>query len=115
MDIFPKNTWIVVAIAWVLLGLAFTCSDEDITLLHGLCFVFMQVLQLGANLNAEAKSTKLLFINISFFAYLIFTYYTCDLTARMTSGPPGNPIKSLNDVLNLGYQVLCGREVKCPI
>jgi hypothetical protein len=37
---------------------------------------------------------------------IIFTYYTSDLTARMTSGPPSTPIRSFQDVLERKYKVI---------
>ena len=38
--------------------------------------------------------------------YLIFAYYVSDLTAAMTAKPPGNPVKSFNDVIQEDYKIL---------
>ena len=38
--------------------------------------------------------------------YLIFSYYSADLTARMTLGPPQPSIKSFDDVIKYGYNVM---------
>ena len=37
---------------------------------------------------------------------LMFIYYTTDITAKMTSGPPGIPIRSFDDVIEHGYRVI---------
>ena len=41
--------------------------------------------------------------------YLLFAYFSCDLTARMTTGPMELDIKSFEDAIALGYTVLVQR------
>ena len=37
--------------------------------------------------------------------FLLFAMYTCDLTARMTTGPKELPIRSFEDILRSDYRV----------
>ena len=111
LEIFPKVTWIVICMQALLLILAFsvvlclTKSEYSNPVLQGFAVVFLQLMQLDCTLTPQQLSTKTLFMTCSFFAYLIFTFYTCDLTARMTSGSADSPIGSFQDVLDRGYQV----------
>ncbi len=56
------------------------------------------VMQLSYDICARTLSSKILFLATALMAYLIYTYYTSDLTARMTSGPPPTSIR-----LNIVY------------
>ncbi len=51
-------------------------------------------------------STRIAFFTSALFAYMIFSYYTCDLTARMTASPPDVPIRGFEDVILNDYRVL---------
>ncbi len=64
------------------------------------------MLQIGQSVQPHNASSRLLFLVTALFAFLTFTYYTCDLTARMTSGPTPLQIRSFEDVLALGYRVI---------
>ena len=106
VDIFPASVWIFLAALCLTLGTALAAIEE--TRLHplqGLIFVARQTLQLGSDLTLRTKSGRILFMITSMFAYITFAYYTCDLTARMTLGPPENMIRSMADIIPLGYQV----------
>jgi hypothetical protein len=64
------------------------------------------LMQLDYGVVIRSLSAKILFLISGLSTYLIFTYYTSDLTARMTSGPPPVSIGSFQDVLNSGYKVM---------
>ena len=53
-------------------------------------------------------SFKLLSLTASFLTLLIFTYYTTDITAEMTSGPSEIPIRTFEDVVHHDYKVVTG-------
>ena len=46
------------------------------------------VLQMGEDPNMLSYAGRILYMAAQFFAFMIWTYYTCDLTANMTAGPP---------------------------
>ncbi len=103
-DIFPAEMWL----SCLGIGLALVLSWQLLLkeLFNPITFVDLQMLQIGSIINCSNTSANMLFCVTSAFAYLIFTYYTCDLTARMTSGSPDNPIRSFQDVIDRGYQVV---------
>ena len=66
----------------------------------GVKTVFMFTLQLGSHPPGDRMSKRLLFMTASLLTFLIFVYYTSDVTAQMTfTRPATNPINSFNDVL----------------
>ncbi len=99
VDIFPVRTWLVCAAMIAALAVGFYlisrsgCYDfgdsEDFTLFDSVAMNGLMVLQIDyAAIALRSLSSKVLFMFAAFMSYLVFTYYTCDLTARMTSGPP---------------------------
>ncbi len=106
-EIFPIHVWIIIVSIVILLAIVFYAISttgmnvfhaqddfEKFTLLNSLAVNGLLVLQISYSIVLTSFSSKALFMFSSFLAYLIFTYYTCDLTARMTSGPP--PFQSSN-------------------
>ncbi len=118
MDIFPIIIWLIISGFIIVLGLGLVLlqvlgvnqfhkpkDPEMFSVLNGLAAGALQVLQIGYNLCLESQSAKILFLALSFMSYLIFAYYTCDLTARMTSRPPSVAIRSFHDVIAGEYMV----------
>jgi hypothetical protein len=66
----------------------------------------MLLMQMSSPIEAKTLASRILLFLSASSAYLIFSYYTCDLTARMTMGPTQSPIHSFRDVLDLDYTVL---------
>ena len=57
-------------------------------------------IQLGRHPLGQTMSKKVLYLTISLLTFLIFVYYTTDITATMTTtAPEENPINSFSDVL----------------
>ena len=54
-------------------------------------------------------SSRILYLAISASTLVLFAYYTCDMTSRLT-GPPVMPIKSFDDVKKYGYRVIINPE-----
>ena len=52
----------------------------------------------------QASKAVLMASSVTF--SLVFIHYTCDLTARMTSTPPGIGLKSFQDVKDRGYELV---------
>ncbi len=61
-------------------------------------------------MSARQTSTKILCVVSGLCCYLLYTFYTCDLTARMTSTPPKAAIRSFYDVLKHDYKVIVRRD-----
>ena len=120
VDIFSPAIWGICCTLLTGLGVAFFCIErsglhnfhdssdsEKFTLLNALSLPFLFSLQLSyGNLNTPGLSARTLSLTLSFISYLMFSYYTCDLTSRMTSGSVPEAIISFQDVLDKDYRVL---------
>ncbi len=119
LDIFPIEIWICVAVMTAMNALGFLAMEntrtnnfhrpqdsENFNMFNSLSVCILELLQIGYNVIIASASSKVLFLVMSLFGYLIFTYYTCDLTARMTSGPPKSTVRSFQDVLDNDYHVI---------
>ena len=62
-------------------------------------------LQLGSNLSMRGHAAKAVLLVSAIGLNLVFIYYTCDLTAKMTSSPSKIDISSFQDIKDLGYKV----------
>ena len=62
-------------------------------------------LQLGSDLSVRGHAARTVLLASAVGLNLIFFYYTCDLTAKMTSAPSKLDINSFQDVKDLGYKV----------
>ena len=65
---------------------------------------FLFIIQLGEN-NVKNLGKRMLTFTTSLLTLLMFVYYTTDITAIMTSGPPGIPIRNFEDVIHHQYTV----------
>jgi ABC-type amino acid transport substrate-binding protein len=119
LEIFPPETWSVCAAMLFGIALGFLIinnsgenllhrSDdpEAFSLFNSVALSMLLLMQLDYGVVIRSLSAKILFLISGLSTYLIFTYYTSDLTARMTSGPPPVSIGSFQDVLNSGYKVM---------
>ena len=71
-----------------------------------LAIVFLYTIQMGSHTNSKKLAPRLLTLTLSILTLLLFAFFTTDLTAEMTSGPPDIPISSFEDVILLGYKVV---------
>ena len=72
----------------------------------GIALVFLYSIQMGSHTRTKTYATRLLTLVISMLTFLTFVYYTTDITAKMTSGPPNHPVENFEDVLYHGYNVI---------
>jgi hypothetical protein len=77
-------------------------DSEEFGLLNGFALVVLLLLQIGYDVSASSASAKILILVSSALTWLLFSYYTCDLTARMTSGPPKLSIRNFQHVMDQG-------------
>ena len=61
-------------------------------------------LQLGYEITLKRRASRALLLSSAVALNLIFIYFSCDLTARMTSAPPKISITSFDDVKEQGEQ-----------
>jgi ABC-type amino acid transport substrate-binding protein len=119
MDIFPNRAWFVCGLMLLLISAGFVIIEktgmnnfhrfsdsESFTMLNSAALSALLLFQLSYNVLIKSKSAMILLLLSSLATYIIFSYYTCDLTARMTSGPPDVPIRSFQDVLDRKYEVV---------
>ena len=80
-----------------------------------LALVCLFTIQMGSHVNSKQLAPRLLTLTISFLTLLMFVYYTTDITAEMTSGPPGIPIRTFQDVIYHNYRVVGGSSFSMHI
>ena len=113
VDIFPRHVWALQAASLLTLALGFFLvrvsrvnrfhpqdDPENFGLLNSVALVATMIMQLTYEVGVRSGSARVLFYVTSISAYLMFAYYTCDLTARMTSGPAQVPIRSFQGLIN---------------
>ena len=66
---------------------------------------YLFTLQSGDHPNVKLIGMKMLTLTASFLTLVIFIYYNGDITAEMTSGSSGIPIRNFGDVIRFGYSV----------
>ena len=73
---------------------------------QGFALMTRLTLQLEYKIRMNRTAAKVVLLVSAVALNLIFIYYSCDLTAKMTSAPQKIDISSFEDVKNLGYQVI---------
>ena len=82
-------------------------KDYELNSAHaGFAVVFLFAIQMGSHTNSKQLATRLLTLTASYMTFMLFAYYTTDITADMTSGPPGIPIRTFEDVIQHEYKVI---------
>jgi hypothetical protein len=119
MDIFPNETWFVLACMMMATCLGFfvinktgvnrfhkSYESEKFGIENSLALSILMLWQLSYDVVIDKISAKVLFFIAGMTTHVVYAYYTSDLTARMTSGPPSNSIRSFNDVIEKDYKVI---------
>jgi hypothetical protein len=119
VDIFPNTTWFLCGAMLLVISAGFVIIEktgmnkfhsfsdsESFAILNSVALSALLLFQLTYNIFIRSKSAMILFLLSSLATYIIFSFYTCDLTARMTSGPSDIPIRSFQDVLDRKYKVV---------
>ena len=65
-----------------------------------------QFIQIPFNIRVDKVSSRVAIIVFAMNSYILFTYYTCNLTAAMTSTAPSSGIESFEDAISSGYKVV---------
>ena len=106
VDIFPAPVWAlcslyILASCFIFPFAGFKPSSNALQSL-------MKSISNRAGFHPRA-TTKAVELTFGLGIYLLFSYFSCDLTARMTTGPMELDIKSFEDAVALGYTVLVQR------
>ncbi len=102
LGIFPRASWALVAATLVLIAAALAAiRGGDFFECAGAAFLLL--LQLNPDSLSTTSSTllpsRILFVSASIGCYLLFIYYTSDLTSLMTATSGGHAVKSFRDVI----------------
>ena len=84
-DIFPMETWLVAGGMMLVVSGGFYLTQIHLksSPFVGLAATYLLLLQIESDVVVTSRlSAKVVFLFASFMTYLIYTYYTCDLTAR---------------------------------
>ena len=82
-------------------------SHSDVFgLLQSVAFSMYFYMQLTYRSSVESTAGRLAFISSSMCAYVLFSYWTADLTAGMTTGPRSVPIRNFQDIIDNDYKVI---------
>lgn len=73
--------------------------------LNGFVLMFQLLLQLGTGYRVRSVGLRFLFMTVSAFTIVIFSFYTADLTSSMTIRPRPDQIRSFGDIANSPYNV----------
>ena len=119
MDIFPNIIWAICGIMLFTIAVSFTVinasgvnrlhyptDSEQFDIINGIGVTMLFFLQLSYNVCTKSLSSRILFLLTGMGTYVIFSYYTADLTARMTSGPGKSAIKSFSDAFEGEYTII---------
>ena len=122
MKIFTHEAWTVCLLLIILSSLAFlllenvgmanfhgTNDSEEFTSSNSLALSLGMLIQKSYTIEMCKISSRILYLAISASTLILFAYYTCDMTSRLTE-PSSHPIKSFDDVIKYGYKVFVYSE-----
>ena len=104
MNIFPVAAWAVLISSIIVSAIFFSKANEG-PMSQGFVMMLRLLMQLGYETPMRHKASKIVLMTSAVTYYLVFAYFTCDLTAKMTSKPAPLNINSFQDVIDQGYKV----------
>ena len=82
-------------------------SHSDVFgLLQSGAFSMFFYMQLTYRASVDSTAGRIAFISASMCTYILFSYWTADLTAGMTTGPRDVPIRNFQDIIDNGFSVI---------
>ena len=115
LEIFGVYQWLIfiaLLVSFIIINTLFNMSPESSqtsrlsSALNATMTAFMFVIQMGDHSKVKSPGKRILTLTTSMLALLMFVYYTTDIIAKMTSGPPSIHVKSFEDVIQNGYKVI---------
>ena len=83
------------------------CDQYELnTLSSYVALVYLYTIQMGSHTNADQAATRIITLTLSLLAFMMFVFYTTDITAEMTSGPPKIPVRTFDDIIHHDYKVV---------
>ena len=76
------------------------------TVLSNISFVYLCAIQMGSHMSTKQAAIRIMTITTSFMTFIIYAYYSSEITAKMTSGPSQFPVRTFKDVIKEGYSVV---------
>ena len=115
LEIFMPGAWVLVCLSFAsmfctiyamgLVNYKLPSNFLDKVLLS-MAATCRQFIQIPNNLRVDNVSSRMVIIVFALNSYILFTYYTCNLTAAMTSTAPNSGIASFEDAISSGYKVV---------
>ena len=114
-EIFMPQAWFMVGISFASMSFIFyflglmNKTQHAITVgevLSSIADSGRQLIQLPPNRIFTHVGTRMTLLVFALHSYVLFTYYTCNLTAAMTTTTPSTGILSFEDAKRNGYKVL---------
>ena len=84
-------------------------DSEEFTMSNSLALSLGLLIQNSYAVETSKVSSRIMYLAVSASTLVLFAYYTCDMTSRLT-GPAAMPIKSFADVKKYGYRVIITGE-----
>ena len=120
LEVFELPQWIIFFSFLMLISMALPIalritreimndsSKDDDSAIDALGMVYMFTIQQGSHTDRTNLSIRIMSMTLSLVTLLAFIYYGNDITAKMTTGPPPNPIKGatihdMNNILGFFY------------
>ena len=119
IDIFHVNVWILIAITFLVIAAAFyaiaICGNnrfhelidsEEFGFLNSVALSVLLLIQLSYHVIVKSLPARIIYLVGSLVAYVLFSYYECDLTAQMTVVGVRDDLRNFQDVVDQGYKVV---------
>ena len=68
--------------------------------------VYLYTIQMGSHTTADKTAARIVSLTLSVLAFVMFAFYTTNITAEMTSGPPTIPVRNFDDIIRHDYKVI---------
>ena len=117
IHIFHVVSWGVIAVFVFLMSLGFVLirkydldkfhdDSEEFTVINSIGVVTSALLQKSYPLTINALSSKIIFMTLYLSSFLLFAFYTADLTAMMTTSSPPNEVNTFETIIGDGYKIV---------
>ena len=110
VEVFRPREWIIFFILLLILVMFMTIHSRspDVTnaLMNAMGTAYLFLIQLGSHSNINGLRPRFLTLTTSMLTFVMFVYYSTDITSKMTSGQSDIPIWSFEDVIHYDYKVI---------
>ena len=119
VNIFHLSSWSCLIATIICIAVAFTIiritgveifhdhnDSERFGFLNAISLNLQLLIQKDYQITKESSSTKFLFLTFCLTSFLLFSFYSADLTSLMASGSSPSFIKSFKDAYDMGYDIL---------